>query len=326
MFQFLIRINTLTNANTYPIINNSKFLLNFRKTNALTSNIFCNNKYSTSENENQTSASKKKYNKPPPIDLKAVRVNIADSASGEDSAKKTNWTAAYALLSIPLITLGLGIWQIKRRENKLELIKFLNERTRSEPTDLPTDLEVLEKLVETDEYRPFKAKGYFLHSKEILITPRSDLTGTLQGTGANVITPFVLSSNPKLIILINRGYIPYTHLSPMTRKAAQCEDEVEIIGLLRGKLEYTNTFTPINKPPHEWHYRDVNKIAEVLGTVPIFLDARKDTESSSIRGGPIGGQTAINIRNEHMSYIVTWFGLSILTSILWWRRFGKLLI
>ena len=322
MFQFLIRINTLTNGNTYPIINNSKFLLNFRKTNALTSNIYCN-KYSTSENANQTSANKKKYNKPPPIDLKAVRVNIADT--GEDSAKKTNWNAAYALLSIPLITLGLGFWQIKRRENKLELIKFLNERTKSEPTDLPTDLEVLEKLVETDEYRPFKAKGYFLHSKEILITPRSDLTGTLQGTGANVITPFVLSSNPKLVILINRGYIPYTHLSPMTRKAAQSEDEVEIIGLLRGKLEYTNTFTPINKPPHEWHYRDVNKIAEVLGTVPIFLDARRDTESSSIRGGPIGGQTAINIRNEHISYIVTWFGLSILTSILWWRRFGKLL-
>jgi len=322
MFQLLIRINSLANSNTCLLINNSKLFLNFKKASILSTNL-CSNKYSTNDSENLASIKKKKYNKPPPIDLNAVRVNLADG--DQDSSKKTSWPGAYALLTIPIATLLLGFWQIKRRENKLELIKFLEERTKSQPTDLPTDLDVLEKLVETDEYRPFKVKGYFLHSKEIVITPRSDLTGTLQGTGANIITPFVLSSNPKLIVLVNRGYVPYTHLSPMSRRAAQSEDEVEIIGLLRGKLEYTNTFTPVNKPPFEWHFRDVNRMAEVLGTVPIFLDARRDTESSSIRGGPIGGQTAINIRNEHMSYIITWFSLSILTSYLWWRRFGRLL-
>ena len=317
----LFRVNTLANNSLLLKYPNAFFTSKFNKSNAF---LCCinSNRYSTDENVN---SKKKKYNKPPPIDLNAVRVNLADTGN-DSSSKKTNWVGAYALLSIPIITLALGIWQIQRREKKLELIKFLDERTKSEPSELPTNVEALENLVETDEYRPFKVRGYFLHSKEILITPRSDLTGTILGTGANVITPFVVSNNQNLRILVNRGYVPYTHLSPMSRKSAQIEEEVEIVGLLRGKMEYTNTFTPVNKPPHEWHFRDVNKIAETLGTAPIFLDATKETKSSAIRGGPLGGQTAINLRNEHMSYIVTWFSLSLLTSFLWWRRFGKALI
>ena len=278
--------------------------------------------------DNAASPKTKKYNKPPPIDLNTVRVNTSTSAHSSntnDDKQNTNKTAAYALLSIPLATFLLGAWQIKRREKKIALIKFLESRTTATPVDMPTDPKVLAKLVESDEYRPFRFKGHFLHSKEIIMMPRSDLTGELSFTGGWVITPFVVSNNPNLIVLVNRGFVPYTHFSPMKRTHAQIDGEVEITGLLRSPMEVTNAFTPDNKPPNEWHYRDVVKMAQTLGTAPIYLDATRDTESSSIRGGPLGGQTAINIRNEHMSYIVTWFTLSVLTSALWWKRFGRVL-
>lgn len=44
-------------------------------------------------------------------------------------------------------------------------------------------------------------------------------------------------------------------------------------------------------------------MAESVGAEPICLDA---VVSSTVHGGPIGGQTRISLRNEHLSYIITW--------------------
>jgi len=264
-------------------------------------------------------ATKKKYNKAPPIDLKAVRTRGA--AEDEKTHKSSFGLTALALLSIPVLTFGLGVWQIKRREWKLDLIKHLESRTTIEPRQLPKNADELENLIETSEFCPFKVRGHFIHEKEILISPKHDLTGTLSMPGGLVVTPFV-DSLSGLTILVNRGFVPYTNYSPMTRLSAQVQDEVELTGLLRSN-EITSAFTPDNKPPNEWHYRDLNTMSKTLGTAPIFIDA---LNSTTVKGGPIGGQTAIKLRNEHTTYIVTWFTLSFLTSILWWRRFGRVIV
>jgi surfeit locus 1 family protein len=160
-------------------------------------------------------------------------------------------------------------------------------------------------------------KNYF--SKQ-----RPDLTGTVNLPGGYVITPFVLDDREgkdSLTILVNRGYVPYTHYSPTKRAHAQIDRQVELVGLLR-KNEVAGTFTPVNNPPDEWHFRDINQMAYELNTAPIFLDAVYDT---TIKGGPIGGQTNINLKNDHMTYLITWFSLSVLTSALWWQRYSRIL-
>lgn len=53
---------------------------------------------------------------------------------------------------------------------------------------------------------------------------------------------------------------------------------------------------------------------------PIFLDATNDFD---VPGGPKGGQTRVALRNEHMSYILTWFTLSGATSYMWYVKFLK---
>ena len=40
-----------------------------------------------------------------------------------------------------------------------------------------------------------------------------------------------------------------------------------------------------------------------LNTLPIFLDA---DAPATIPGGPIGGQTKVTLRNDHLSYMFTW--------------------
>jgi surfeit locus 1 family protein len=177
--------------------------------------------------------------------------------------------------------------------------------------------------MKTSEYRPFKVKGRFLHDKEITLKNRHDLTGTNNQVGSHVITPFEVSDKPGMVILVNRGHVPFTHVKPSTRQAGQVEGEVEIVGLLRCDDKQTS-FTPPNIEPFTWYWRDVQAMAKVLNTWPIFLDATLKT--SNILGGPVGGQTNITVRNEHLSYIITWFSLSALTSFMWLRRYGRIFL
>ena len=65
-------------------------------------------------------------------------------------------------------------------------------------------------------------------------------------------------------------------------------------------------------------YRDIPALASKLGTEEIFLDA---DVNSSLPGGPIGGQTKVALRNDHFSYLVTWYTLTGLTLFMWCKRY-----
>nr|CAD7396913.1 unnamed protein product [Timema poppensis] len=210
---------------------------------------------------------------------------------------------------IPVTAFGLGTWQVKRRKWKLELIENLAKRFNAPPQNLPYDLSELNEM----EYSSVRVKGRFDHSQELYMGPRSLLVGgdaAGQGgmfsqssgsqTGYLVITPFHLADRD-LTILVNRGWVPVKMKNPEQRKHGQVEGEVELVGLVRLN-ETRPTFTPKNSA-NTLMYRDLEQMAEMVGAAPVYLEA---TESSSVPGGPIGGQTRISLRNEHMSYIITW--------------------
>lgn len=230
----------------------------------------------------------------------------------------------WILLLIPTTTFGLGTWQVQRRKWKRQLIADLKARTSAAPCDLPLDLEELPQL----EYCPVRVQGQFDHSRELYIGPRtlivdgdaasqSSLSTHKSGVQAGylVVTPFHLSDRD-MTILVNRGWVPVNHKNPNTRKAGQVEGEVEIIGVVR-LSEKRAPFTPKNQP-NAWFYRDLPKMAEAAGTEPVFLEAKAET---TVPGGPIGGQTRVSLRDEHLSYLLTWYGLSATTAYMWYRLF-----
>lgn len=59
-------------------------------------------------------------------------------------------------------------------------------------------------------------------------------------------------------------------------------------------------------------------MSKITGASQVFLD---ETTDFDVKGGPIGGQTRISLRNEHLSYIMTWYSLSGITSYMWYRQF-----
>uniref|UniRef100_A0A3P8WAR9 SURF1-like protein n=1 Tax=Cynoglossus semilaevis TaxID=244447 RepID=A0A3P8WAR9_CYNSE len=236
--------------------------------------------------------------------LRQSSSTTVNAGKGEDSFLK------WFLLLIPATTFGLGTWQVRRRQWKLQLIDDMTRLTTKEPISLPLDPLELKNL----EYRRVKVRGRYDHSKELYILPRSPVdpekeareAGRLSSStesGANVITPFYCT-DLGITILVNRGYVPKQKIRPETRMKGQVEGEVDVVGVVR-LTEVRKPFVPNNDvQKNRWHYRDLEAMSQVTGTETIFIDA---DFGSTVPGGPVGGQTRITLRNEHMQYIVTWW-------------------
>ncbi|OAD60472.1 Surfeit locus protein 1 [Eufriesea mexicana] len=230
------------------------------------------------------------------------------------------------VFGIPICAFVLGTWQIQRLKWKLDLLERLNSRINQEPIELPEDLEDLE----SKEYYPIKVRGTFLHDKEFMAGYRSLIVDgkpldrpmfglNKDARGYHIITPFKLADRD-LTILVNRGWVPKMHKNPQTRQEGQIDGETEIVGILRLN-ERRPSFVPKNRPNRNmWYYRDVYQMSEKGGTSPIYLEAVVEDKSYKY---PVGGQTRVELRNEHFSYILTWYSLSLITSYLWYRKFVK---
>ncbi|XP_036418841.1 surfeit locus protein 1 [Colossoma macropomum] len=258
--------------------------------------------------------------------VKLVNVGRQSSSTAAQAEKGEDSFLKWLLLLIPVTTFGLGTWQVKRRQWKLKLIQELQNLTTADPIPLPTDPVELKDL----EYRRVKVRGRFDHSQELYILPRSPVdpereareAGRLSSSvesGANVITPFYCT-DLGITILVNRGYVPKNKIRQETRMKGQVTEEVDLVGIVR-LTEQRKPFVPQNNvEANRWHYRDLEAMAKATGAEEIFIDAVLE---STIPGGPIGGQTRVTLRNEHMQYIITWYGLCAATSYMWYAKFIK---
>ncbi|KJH42591.1 SURF1 family protein [Dictyocaulus viviparus] len=273
---------------------------------------------------------------------------------GSRRSKKTRriqWSfGSYAMLSVPVTTFCLGCWQIYRLQWKLNLIEKLKDQLNEPAVDFPLDN--ISKL-NAMEYRKVRVTGEFLHDREFYISPRgrfdpgymeqgsgSVFSNNISSHGAHVITPFRLTNSEQhfcisslasalilqvkffLVILINRGWVPTSKTSPLSHQLSQPKGIVTLNAVVR-KSETRPRFIKENVPEKgQWFYKNVYQMAKFHNTDPIYLEATYD---STIHGGPIGGQTNINIRNDHLSYLLTWFSLSAITLAMKWLNFMPLL-
>lgn len=192
--------------------------------------------------------------------------------------------------------------------------------------DLPLDLDELHKM----EYQSVKMRGEFLHDKELLMGPRSlikpdekeakggGVFTQQNSSGYLIVTPFKLEDRDD-IILVNRGWVSRQHLKPENRHQGQVKGIVEVEGVVR-LHEDRPSFTPAHKQREIFLYRDLDKMCKLTGASPYFIDSNF---ASSTPGGPVGGQTKVNLRNEHLSYVITWYSLSAFTAFLWYRQIIK---
>ena len=130
-----------------------------------------------------------------------------------------------------------------------------------------------------------------------------------------VITPLD-RPNGASTILINRGWIPQNKQRQGDRDPESLpRGEVQVEGLLRHDVWKKNMFTPENKPERgEFYFPDIEQMAELVGAQPVWVEMTMkpdyvETQERMRKGIPVGRPAEVNLRNNHLQYIVTWYVL-----------------
>jgi surfeit locus 1 family protein len=211
------------------------------------------------------------------------------------------------LISLPIFifTLGLGVWQMERREWKLNLLERIAQNQAAPP--MPLD-ELLKGEPLRREYGRVTLSGTFLHDKEFDLGARS----RKNEVGIQIVTP--VRTDDGKIVLFDRGFVPSTRKDPATRAEGQVAGKVELTGIVR-RSQVQRQFAPDNVPDKNmWFHVDVPLMRKMAGGAPdpvldtFFLEADAKPNPGGL---PLGGQTWLDIPNDHLQYALTWFGIAL---------------
>jgi surfeit locus 1 family protein len=156
-------------------------------------------------------------------------------------------------------------------------------------------------------YLRVRAEGKFDNAKELYLFAVSDGT-----PGWHVITP--LETPEGEMVLVDRGFVPDALRDPAARRQGEISDAVTVTALAR-RPETQGLFVPNNEiEQNRWFWRDLKAMTTSMfgegakDVAPFFLEAEK----SEIPGGwPRGGETRLDLPNNHLQYAITWFLLAL---------------
>ena len=224
-----------------------------------------------------------------------------EAVAARAPAKSIFWPSFFALGAL-VVLLGLGTWQVERLIWKERLIAARQAAVDAPPVGLPSSLTAARAL----EYHLVSATGHFLNDRELYLGATSE-----DGRpGYQVITPLVLADGR--VLLVERGFVPQQRKDPQSRAAGELEGAVTVTGLLRvappGKPHW---FVPDNSAERNyWFYVDIPAMAaasRVENVLPFYVDA----DATPNPGGlPEGGQTRLDLPNNHLQYAITWYALA----------------
>ncbi|WP_120633461.1 SURF1 family protein [Ruegeria sp. EL01] len=199
------------------------------------------------------------------------------------------------------ILLSLGTWQVQRLHWKKGLLADIDTRIAGDPANLPDAIDP-----EAHRYLPVSMAGEMLPREiHVLVSVKQ------VGPGYRIIAPFRSGNRT---ILIDRGFVPTT-----AKSTARQVGEMEITGNLHWPDEIDSYTPEPDTDENIWFARDVPALADSLGTEPVLLIARSQTDPEIT---PLPVVTA-GIPNDHLQYAVTWFGLALvwaaMTGYFLWR-------
>jgi surfeit locus 1 family protein len=203
---------------------------------------------------------------------------------------------------------GLGTWQLNRLQWKLNLIATVNGHLAAPPLRLD---QVMAMTPDEVQYRRVTLRGRFDHAREAYVFTMGEGGAPLY----HVLTPF--RSDEGKLLLVDRGAVPKDRLDPKTRAAGNGEGQTKVTGVWRVP-DSPGPFTPpADLARRIWYARDLAAIAaadHLAFAAPVVIEA----DATPNPGGlPVGGQTVVNFRNQHLSYAVTWFGLALVLLGVW---------
>jgi surfeit locus 1 family protein len=223
-------------------------------------------------------------------------------------ARRSFLLLTIAMLAVLACLVALGTWQVARLQWKTDLIESVNQRIEGAPVPL-TEIVTLHEQTGDVNFYPVVAEGAFLSGEVHYLN-------TLNGaSGWNIYAPFQL--NDGQIVIVNRGFVP----AQLKERELRPEPDfigiqTQLTGLSRNALtEKPSSILPDNNiGKNEYYWRSLPDMLEYLpldgqDVLPFFIDA--GAEMTPEGGLPKAGTTRVSFSNNHLQYVITWYGLAV---------------
>jgi surfeit locus 1 family protein len=193
------------------------------------------------------------------------------------------------------VLVALGVWQLQRLAWKTAVVAAIDARLAAPPVPVPPH-----PSPEADQYRRVRAAGVVEAGELHVYVPAPG-----GGAGYRVIAPLRLPDGRR--ILLDRGFVPVGD-----KDAPRRLGPVTVEGSLHWPQESDRFTSAPDLAKNIWFARDVRPMADALGTEPVLLV----TAASDDPAGPLPMPVTPNIRNAHLGYAITWFGLAAVWAVM----------
>lgn len=211
------------------------------------------------------------------------------------------------------LLIGLGVWQLRRAEEKRDLLTERELRVSESVLDLNRAMRVEGE----DRFRRAVAKGHYSADRQWLLDNR-----VMNGRpGYHVFSLFELSDRDEPLLLVNRGWVSQGESRQFLPDLPLPDREVELagrldrpasVGIRMGEVDLNSLARLILVP-----YLDIDALEAALGR-PVYrfalvLDERQP--GALIRDWAKPEQMITP--DKHLGYAVQWFALAVALSIIY---------
>lgn len=225
------------------------------------------------------------------------------------------------MLAALIVLSGLGVWQLERLAWKEALIATLAERQAAPPSPIPAREQWPKLDPGTDEFRRVALRASFPISSEARVySGGAGLRDDIKSPGYFAFAPVRLPDGATVVI--NRGYVDNANPDATLKPLGVAEGAVDLVGVLRWP-ERPGIFVAAHSERQDlWFARDHQAMAARYGwgeVAPFYVEQ----ESPVPPGGlPRPGPLTVKLRNDHLGYAMTWFGLAavMLVAFGFWVR------
>jgi cytochrome oxidase assembly protein ShyY1 len=236
---------------------------------------------------------------------------------------------AIVTLAMVVTCLGLGIWQLQRRVEKHALIAALDERLAAAPGALPAQAQWPALTPARDEFRRVSFTAAYARLPDVMVySSGSAVRDDVSGPGTWAFLPAQTADGATVVV--NTGFVQNTMQDRAQQDRAVGRlvtgEPVKLTGSLRFP-EAAGTLTPAeNTAKRLWFTRDHLAMARALGwgeggktVAPFYIDLESPLPESGV---PKPGPLKVRLKDDHMQYAITWFGLAgavMIAFAVWWR-------
>ncbi|HVV39995.1 MAG TPA: SURF1 family cytochrome oxidase biogenesis protein [Nitrobacter sp.] len=226
------------------------------------------------------------------------------------------------------VFVGLGIWQLQRRVQKHALIAALDTRLAAAPAPLPPPAQWKTLSPAVDEFRRVTFTATYERRPDVMVfSSGSAIRSDVSGSGTWAFLPARLPDGN--VVVVNAGFVQNT----MQDRAQQDQAVAKLVTgapvTMTGYLRFPETagmLTPkADTGKRLWFGRDIGAMTQALGwapdghIAPFYIDLESPVPQNGI---PKPGPLQVHLRDDHMQYAITWFGLAAAVLIafgVWWR-------